>query len=114
MKKLLFTLFVCMMSINSFAQKYYEYCEVYEIISNVTKIAFNDGKEPLTIDNEEKFVKKFGEYVTFKNNVGFINYLSLKGWEVFGITYNGHTTVYSLRKEVSKEELEQTVEQSKK
>lgn len=113
MKKLVFLFLFTILSVSGFSQeKNYIYCELVgegKALSSKVNVRIDQGEE-----KADYLKDKNNKKITFNSMIEAINYMGKEGWEfvqAYAVPYNGGGIRYwLLRKTISKEELEQTVE----
>lgn len=111
MKKFILTALLCLLSMSVGAKK--RYAELY---FGWTSVVMIDGSKDGEVLKDES-----GKPLKFQNQMSAVNYMSLKGWELFQIvprvSGEGKTDtsqIYVFCKEVSDEELAETVKKGVK
>ncbi len=121
MKKGLLILVCYILSIAIYSQqKYYIHCQLYTETSYSyaessvkTDVKVFVGEENTLVKDFDHLRNEKGKFISFKSMVDGLNYMSLHGWELVQTYTSSEGTSansYSLlRKEVTKETLEQTL-----
>lgn len=116
MKRLLFTLFVAVLSVSLYAENYV-YCELVgtsKFMSNKVKVQVDYGQETSFWKGISYMKDKDGKNIEFNSMVDAMNYFGKQGWEfvqAYVVTTNNQNVYHwLLKKTVTDEEMDKVVE----